>query len=45
MTGWTLLKATTGTPFQTVPDGGSAIALLGIALIGLEALRRKLRTA
>jgi hypothetical protein len=25
-----------------VPDGGSAVALLGIALIGIEALRRKL---
>ena len=27
----------------TVPDGGSAVALLGIALIGVEVLRRKLR--
>jgi hypothetical protein len=26
-----------------VPDGGSAVALLGIALIGVEVLRRKLR--
>ena len=26
-----------------VPDGGSAVALLGIALTGLEVLRRKLR--
>jgi VPDSG-CTERM motif len=26
-----------------VPDGGSAVALLGIALIGIEVLRRKLR--
>ena len=25
-----------------VPDGGSAVALLGIALVGLEGLRRKL---
>jgi hypothetical protein len=29
----------------TVPDGGSAVALLGIALAGLEALRRRLRSA
>jgi hypothetical protein len=27
----------------TVPDGGSAVALLGLALTGLELLRRKLR--
>jgi hypothetical protein len=27
----------------TVPDGGSAVALLGLALIGIEGLRRKLR--
>jgi VPDSG-CTERM motif len=26
-----------------VPDGGSAVALLGLALIGIEGLRRKLR--
>jgi hypothetical protein len=26
-----------------VPDGGAAVALLGIALIGIEGLRRKLR--
>lgn len=26
-----------------VPDGGSAVALLGIALVGVEALRRKLK--
>jgi hypothetical protein len=30
--------------FQAVPDGGSAVALLGIALAGLEGLRRVLRT-
>jgi hypothetical protein len=28
---------------NTVPDGGSAVALLGLALIGIEAVRRKLR--
>jgi VPDSG-CTERM motif len=28
--------------FSEVPDGGSAVALLGIALAGLEGLRRKL---
>ena len=27
---------------QQIPDGGSAIALLGMALIGIEGLRRKL---
>jgi hypothetical protein len=27
------------------PDGGSAIALFGIALTGIEGLRRKLRRA
>jgi hypothetical protein len=27
-----------------VPDGGSAVGLLGIALIGIEAVRRKLRS-
>jgi len=27
----------------TVPDGGSALALLGVALVGIELLRRKLR--
>jgi VPDSG-CTERM motif len=27
-----------------VPDGGSAVALLGLALIGIEVLRRKLRS-
>ena len=29
--------------FIALPDGGSTIALLGIALVGLEGLRRKLR--
>ena len=42
MTGWTLLNPGGQT---TVPDGGSAIALLGVALIGIEGLRRKLRSA
>jgi VPDSG-CTERM motif len=28
---------------QAVPDGGAAVALLGLALIGIEGLRRKLR--
>jgi hypothetical protein len=28
---------------QAVPDGGAAVALLGIALMGIEGLRRKLR--
>lgn len=30
---------------QSVPDGGSAVALLGAALAGIEILRRKLRAA
>jgi hypothetical protein len=30
---------------NTVPDGGAAVALLGLALIGIEAVRRKLRRA
>ena len=29
----------------SVPDGGNAVALLGVALVGLEFLRRKLATA
>ncbi len=28
---------------QTVPDGGSAIALLGVALVAVEGLRRKIK--
>ena len=28
-----------------VPDGGSTVALLGFALVGMEALRRRMRTA
>jgi hypothetical protein len=28
-----------------VPDGGSAVALLGVALTGIEVLRRKLKLA
>src|SRR4030095_7655965 len=30
---------------NSVPDGGSAVALLGIALAGMEVLRRKLKLA
>ena len=29
-------------PIVTVPDGGSTVSLLGCALLGLAALRRKL---
>ena len=29
----------------SVPDGGSAVALLGLALMGIEVLRRKLKAA
>ncbi len=28
---------------NSVPDGGSALALLGLALTGIEVLRRKLK--
>ena len=31
-----------GPTFVTVPDGGSTISLLGLALLGVAALRRKL---
>ena len=40
---FTLSSSTTGT-VGGVPDGGSAVALLGIALVGVEALRRKFKT-
>lgn len=36
-----LLESATFTP--AVPDGGSTVALLGVALAGLEGLRRKMR--
>jgi hypothetical protein len=39
------LSGSSTTPPATTPDGGSAVSLLGIALIGLEALRRRLRSA
>ena len=38
-------SSTTTNPNQRVPDGGSAIALLGMGVMGLEVLRRKLRAA
>jgi hypothetical protein len=39
---FTLDDITTGPGASSVPDGGSGIALLGLALTGLAALRRKL---
>ncbi|MBA3386038.1 MAG: VPDSG-CTERM sorting domain-containing protein [Chthoniobacterales bacterium] len=44
---FTLLQAseTAPAPGGQVPDGGSAIALLGIAIVGIEGLRRKFATA
>ena len=36
---------TTGDKDLTTPDSGSAVALLGIALAGIEVLRRKIRAA
>jgi VPDSG-CTERM motif len=38
-----LLESATFTP--TVPDGGSTIALLGVALVGIEGLRRMVGAA
>ena len=35
--------STTGDKNLQVPDGGSALAFLGMALVGLEGLRRKIR--
>ena len=35
--------STTGDKHVTVPDGGSTVALLGLALLGLDGLRRKIR--
>jgi VPDSG-CTERM motif len=34
-----------GSSTSAVPDGGSAVALLGIALAGIEILRRKIKVA
>lgn len=43
---FTLLQASSTAPAPgQVPDGGSAIALLGIAIVGIEGLRRKFATA
>jgi hypothetical protein len=49
---WSFSSQTPGGPIfsfsassSTVPDGGSAVALLGIAFIGVEVLRRKLKAA
>src|SRR5207248_837549 len=48
---WTLTGTGTGPRimfsgrFTALPDGGSAVGLLGIALVGLEGLRRKLRAS
>ncbi len=41
---FTILQAST-TAIPSVPDGGSAVALLGIALVGIEGLRRKFAKA
>jgi hypothetical protein len=35
--------SSTGDKHMTVPEGGSAVALLGMAIVGLEGLRRKIR--
>lgn len=44
LSGWNFFNAiTTTNPPPSVPDGGSTVALLGVALAGAEALRRKMR--
>jgi VPDSG-CTERM motif len=40
-----IVQTSTSANGIAVPDGGSAIALLGLAVMGLEVVRRKLRTA
>jgi len=42
--GFTFRLSSSTTSAVGVPDGGSAVALLGIALVGVEALRRKFKT-
>ena len=42
---FTIVQSSTSANGRPVPDGGSAIALLGVAVMGLEVLRRKLRTS
>lgn len=48
---WVLSANTLGTTFSfsstnsSVPDGGTTVALLGMALVGVEGLRRKLGSA
>jgi hypothetical protein len=37
------IATTTGDNHLTVPEGGSALALLGMGLLGLEGLRRRMR--
>jgi hypothetical protein len=41
----TILRFQIGDTTAAVPDGGSAIALLGIAMVGIEGFRRKLKLA
>ena len=43
-TGFTFTLSSSTTSAVSAPDGGSAVALLGIALVGVEALRRKFKT-
>lgn len=42
---FTIVQSSTSANGAAVPDGGSAIALLGVAVMGLEVLRRKLRAS
>jgi len=42
LSGWTLFTPTDDTDNTPVPDGGSTMALLGFALVGVDQLRRKM---
>lgn len=42
---FTILQASTTATPSSVPDGGSAVALLGFAMAAVEGLRRKIRVA
>ncbi|MGZ4965507.1 MAG: VPDSG-CTERM sorting domain-containing protein, partial [Limisphaerales bacterium] len=42
LSGWNFFNQIT-TNITSVPDGGSTVALLGLALAGAEALRRKMQ--
>lgn len=43
LSGWNMFNGTTNPPPPSVPDGGSTVALLGLALAGGGVLRRKMQ--